>query len=46
VQQFVKKTYPTLSSAKTYVRNFSNSTVASDGYSVGRSMNINRPISC
>jgi hypothetical protein len=46
VSQFVKKTYPRLSSAKVSVRNFSNSTVATDGYSVGRSMNINRPISC
>lgn len=46
VQQFVHKIYPRLSSIKTRVNNFSNSTVASDGYSVGRSMNINRPISC
>lgn len=46
VQQFVNKTYPRLSNKKVSVRNFSNSTVATDGYSVGRSMNINRPIGC
>jgi len=46
VQQFVTKTYPRLSSVKTRVNNFSNSTVATDGYSVGRSMNISRPIAC
>ena len=46
VQQFVTKTYPRLSSVKTRVTNFSNSTVATDGYSVGRSMNISRPIGC
>lgn len=46
VQQFVTKTYPRLSSVKTRVNNFSNSTVATDGYSVGRSMNISRPIGC
>lgn len=46
VQQFVTKTYPRLSNTKVSVRNFSNSTVATDGYSVGRSMNINRPIGC
>lgn len=46
VQQFVNKTYPRLSSTRVSVRNFSNSTVATDGYSVGRSMNISRPIGC
>lgn len=46
VQQFVNKTYPRLSSTRVSVRNFSGSTVASDGYNVGRSMNINRPIGC
>lgn len=46
VQQFVNKTYPRLSSTRISVRNFSNSTVATDGYSVGRSMNISRPIGC
>lgn len=46
VQQFVNKVYPRLSSTRVSVRNFSNSTVATDGYSVGRSMNINRPIGC
>jgi len=46
VQQFVTKTYPRLSSTRISVRNFSNSTVATDGYSVGRSMNISRPIGC
>lgn len=46
VQQFVTKTYPRLSSTRISVRNFSNSTVATDGYSVGRSMNISRPIAC
>ena len=46
VNQFVKKVYPRLSNTKVTVRNFSNSTVATDGYSVGRSMNIHRPISC
>jgi hypothetical protein len=46
VQRFVNKTYPRLSSTRVSVRNFSGSTVATDGYSVGRSMNINRPIGC
>lgn len=46
VQQFLNKTYPRLSNTKVRVTNFSNSTVAQDGYSVGRSMNINRPIGC
>jgi hypothetical protein len=44
VQQFVTKTYPRLSNTKVRVNNFSNSTVATDGYSVGRSMSINRPL--
>lgn len=46
VQQFVTKTYPRLSNKRVSIRNFSGSTVATDGYSVGRSMNINRPIGC
>lgn len=46
VQQFVNKTYPRLSNKRVSVRNFSGSTVATDGYSVGRSMNISRPIGC
>ena len=46
VKQFVTKTYPRLSNTKTRVNVFSNSTVATDGYSVGRSMNISRPIGC
>jgi len=46
VEQFLHKTYPRLSNIKTRVNNFSNSTVATDGYSVGRSININRPIAC
>jgi hypothetical protein len=46
VNQFVNKTYPKLSNTTTTIRAFSNSTVATDGYSVGRSMNILRPITC
>lgn len=46
VQQFVTKTYPRLSNTRVSVRNFSGSTVAQDGYNVGRSMNISRPIGC
>lgn len=46
VQQFVNKTYSRLSSTKVNIRNFSNSTVAQDGFSVGRLMSINRPLPC
>jgi hypothetical protein len=47
VQQFVNKTYSRLSKVrKVNICNFSNSGVATAGYLVGRSMSINRPISC
>lgn len=46
VKSFVNRTYSRLSSVKTRVNIQNNSTIASDGYSVGRSININRPIAC
>lgn len=46
VDAFVRKSYPSLSSVKTRLNVFSNSTIAGDAYSIGRSMNINRPLSC
>lgn len=44
VESFVHRQYPNLSRSKTRVNVISNSTVASDGYSIGRSININRPL--
>lgn len=46
VQSFVKRTYSRLSNVKTRINVQNNSTIAADGYSVGRSININRPIGC
>jgi hypothetical protein len=46
VKTFVNQKYPRLSNTKTTITNFSNSTVAKDGYSIGQSINISRPISC
>jgi hypothetical protein len=44
VNSFVTRKYPRLSNVKTRVNVFSNSTVATDGYSIGQSMNISRPL--
>jgi hypothetical protein len=38
--------YPSLRSSRVSITNYSGTSVASDGYRVGQSININRPISC
>jgi len=46
VQAFLKKSYSNLSRSKTRINANQNSTVARDGYSIGQTMTINRPLSC
>lgn len=46
VEGFTHKSFPRLKSTTTRVNIVSNSTIAQDGFSVGRSMSVNRPISC
>lgn len=46
VDSFVKQNYPSLRSTRVNINNFSSSSVARDGYSVGQTISIHRPISC
>lgn len=46
VEVFTRQSFPRLKSTTTRVNVVSNSTIATDGFSVGRSMSVNRPISC
>jgi hypothetical protein len=46
VEGFTHKSFPNLVSRATKINLVSNSTIAQDGFSVGSSMSINRPISC
>ena len=46
VEGFTRKSFPNLVSRATKINVISNSTIAQDGFSVGSSMSINRPISC
>jgi hypothetical protein len=46
VEGFTRKSFPRLKSTSTRVNIVSNSTIAQDGFSVGSSMSINRPLSC
>lgn len=43
---FTRKSFPKLVSKATKINVVSNSTIAQDGFSVGSSMSINRPLSC
>ena len=46
VEGFTRKSFPNLVSKTTKINVVSNSTIAQDGFSVGSSMSINRPLSC
>jgi len=46
VEGFTRKSFPNLVSKATKINVVSNSTIAQDGFSVGSSMSINRPLSC
>jgi hypothetical protein len=46
VEGFTRKSFPRLVSKATKINVVSNSTIAQDGFSVGSSMSINRPLSC
>ena len=46
VEGFTRKSFPKLTKTTARMNIFSNSTIAQDGFSVGSSMSINRPISC
>jgi hypothetical protein len=45
VEAFAKKIFPECRTVRSSISNYSNSSVANDAFSIGRSMNINRPIS-
>lgn len=46
VNAYMKQQYPHLRSTRVSVNTIGGSSVASDGYAVGRTMSINRPLSC